>query len=270
MDLHCSFSELTFYTCFLSKLSFNGSTSARVVGKHSTGKSNQSVEHLIVNIGRFPRGLGAIFPKTVHLTVCKCGIENISTKDFMDFGNLERLDLGDNRIVEIPVDAFEGLKHLKDLFLHRNLIRSIHPKAFDACPKLNWLYLRGNPAIDADWNHLSNDANRKTQMMMEIVLKCNPLELRLEIVESLVHQLSKASPTTDRKIESRLDLLETKCRKLELQQMMSKAKDEQIESLVSANKLLGVRLDVVEKLLIHQSKYYGKLEKLSADMTQKF
>ncbi|XP_026159923.1 vasorin-like [Mastacembelus armatus] len=105
---------------------------------------------------------------TINLYIFSNGINTLSQDDFKGLGELEMLDLSQNKLAEIPdsvfemltklknldlssnqithisKDSFSGLAMLERLYLHANRIQSIHLEAFDGLEMLLELKLQGN------------------------------------------------------------------------------------------------------------------------------
>jgi hypothetical protein len=71
-------------------------------------------------------------------------ISEISPRTFEELSRLEYLDLADNRIEHLKVDAFLGLINLKRIDLHGNKLQYLHPDMFVGLPKLEDLFLADN------------------------------------------------------------------------------------------------------------------------------
>ncbi len=67
------------------------------------------------------------------------GLQNIPKKE-----TIEDLDLGENRIKQIPAQAFAGLNNLGGLYLSSNQIQQISAQAFVGLNNLQMLYLSSN------------------------------------------------------------------------------------------------------------------------------
>ncbi|KAE8596601.1 hypothetical protein XENTR_v10016173 [Xenopus tropicalis] len=71
-------------------------------------------------------------------------IANISALDFVQFPQLQRLDLQYNRIGSIHPKAFEKLTELEELYLGNNLLATLAPGALAPLRKLKVLNVNGN------------------------------------------------------------------------------------------------------------------------------
>ncbi|OCT74125.1 TLR4 interactor with leucine rich repeats [Xenopus laevis] len=71
-------------------------------------------------------------------------ISNISALDFVQFPQLQRLDLQYNQICSIHLKAFENLSQLEELYLGNNLLATLAPGALAPLRKLKVLNVNGN------------------------------------------------------------------------------------------------------------------------------
>nr|XP_057904764.1 vasorin b [Doryrhamphus excisus] len=83
-------------------------------------------------------------PTTKSLYLFSNGIEGLSTEDFDGLGNLEMLDLSQNKLKELPDRVFEPLVSLRNLDLSANQITQISEECFQGMPLLERLYLYSN------------------------------------------------------------------------------------------------------------------------------
>lgn len=112
-----------------------------------------------------PTGVSA---STKNLYVFQNGIETLKQDDFTGLGDLEMLDMSQNKLSELPdrvfislsslrnldlsanqithisQESFAGLDLLERLYIYSNLIQTIHPNAFDDLGHLLELKLQGN------------------------------------------------------------------------------------------------------------------------------
>ncbi|XP_073669895.1 vasorin b [Paramisgurnus dabryanus] len=117
---------------------------------------------------RDPKMPSDMAPTIKNLYLFKNGIKTVSQEDLDGLGNLEMLDLSQNKLTELPdrvfeplstlhnldlsgnqivhisQDSFAGLDVLERLYLGDNQIESIHSAAFDRLEQLLELKLQGN------------------------------------------------------------------------------------------------------------------------------
>jgi Leucine-rich repeat (LRR) protein len=161
------------YTYTITKLTFNNSGQINVTGDIEDAKYRDA-EVVVgegMNLMKFPRGIGSIFPNIKELILNNCDIDIISREDFADLKQVDALSLMGNLIADLPGDVFDDLQDLREMHLDDNKIEFIDTKLFDALPQLEVVNLEGNICIDQNWQDLNIPPGRDS-MIQEIAGKC--------------------------------------------------------------------------------------------------
>jgi Leucine-rich repeat (LRR) protein len=85
----------------------------------------------------------------------------LDDETFVNFTNLEKLDLGNCIIYEISDKAFQGLTKLKELYLGANELKELDKNVFHPLTNLEVLQLYDNPINYFDENLLKHNQNLK-------------------------------------------------------------------------------------------------------------
>ncbi len=93
-----------------------------------------------------PKEILSEFPKFNGIEIKRCYTFTIIKDDFFskDFGAIEYLYLGDNRVETIEANAFQHLPDLKWIWLARNQIRSFPYRIFKNNPEIFVIWLHAN------------------------------------------------------------------------------------------------------------------------------
>lgn len=95
-------------------------------------------------IAKIPHLLFDSFPDLEILKIINCSTEIFEKPQFEGASYLMALDLGHNKISEIPRNIFLGADNLRTLSLEFNEIKTIHNQSFLALKELHSLSLEGN------------------------------------------------------------------------------------------------------------------------------
>ena len=82
------------------------------------------------------------------LAVIRKGLTSVKAGDFAGLSGLERLNLGTNRLAELPEDLFAGLSSLKTLYLGYNQLTQLPEGLFADLSSIESLDLTGNRLTD--------------------------------------------------------------------------------------------------------------------------
>ena len=82
------------------------------------------------------------------LSVARKGLTSVKAGDFAGLSGLERLNLGTNRLAELPEDLFAGLSSLKTLYLGYNQLTQLPEGLFADLSSIESLDLTGNRLTD--------------------------------------------------------------------------------------------------------------------------
>lgn len=103
-----------------------------------------SLTFLNSTIAKIPHLLFDSFPDLEILKIINCSMEMFEKPQFEGASYLMALDLGHNKISEIPRNIFLGADNLRTLSLEFNEIVNIHNQSFQALKELQSLTLEGN------------------------------------------------------------------------------------------------------------------------------
>lgn len=103
-----------------------------------------SLTFLNSSIAKIPHLLFDSFPDLETLKILNCSMEMFEKPQFEGASYLMALDLGYNKLTEIPRNIFLGADNLRTLSLEFNQIKSIHNQSFLALKELQLLSLEGN------------------------------------------------------------------------------------------------------------------------------
>jgi Leucine-rich repeat (LRR) protein len=173
MDLKLS--QFSDNSCTVKKLSFNdtGKNNITYFGDEpfEYGKC-ETVDFSPMDLYKFPRGLGSIFPVVKKLTI-HCKIPRVSRADFTDLEGLEILDMDANLIKDLPGDLFNDERSLQSINFCRNKIVNVEVGLFDALPFLGDMNLENNYDINKKWQYIQQVKIRE-EMIKEIYSCCKP------------------------------------------------------------------------------------------------
>lgn len=209
-DLNCTFKDDTFYfgtyyTCAVTLLdnAMNNMVISGNVGIHKPCKDITDVKNVFIhrtNTKYIPKNLGFFFNLTV-LRMWSTQLVEIRALDFNGMENLELLDLGDNKLSSLPLNAFTLLTKLRQItlgenqienipnglftnniklekiYLYKNKIKFIGSSSFDGLTKLNQVNLSDNSCIDQMYveskgiNELKNDIKLKCILPIDVIIK---------------------------------------------------------------------------------------------------
>ena len=145
------------------------------------------------------RNVHAALPPTKDIklptcSVCQCKNEEINCRkvgfskitaiinlDKTALMRLTNLNLGDNKIINIPHNAFSSLTNLQKLYLYGNKISNIHINAFNVLSKLTVLQLENNKL-----KHIPIDVFNGVPTTAKIYLSANQLTCECELYSKLL------------------------------------------------------------------------------------
>ncbi|XP_071943513.1 uncharacterized protein [Antedon mediterranea] len=141
-------------------------------------------------------------------------ITRLSPRSFINYPNLEQLDLSNNLISAIDHGAFTGLRRLRTLWLNFNRITTLTTNMFQSMPNLEILHLEGNAIVSIDPNafagltrlrEINLNANR-LQNLPENVFHSVPTLVRLMLSENRLNLPSTSRIFTGLKLLVDLEL----------------------------------------------------------------
>lgn len=138
-----------------------------VAGPHLPGKTNDDVKFFEVqdqDTIYFPSGLTKYFKNIESIQLASTKLKELTKEDLKEFGGkLKNLWLYDNDITVIQADLFQYNPNLEFINLGDNKVAQVELGAFNGLDKLHTLWLFSNPCR----NGIYDDKNR-TQLLMQI------------------------------------------------------------------------------------------------------
>jgi Leucine-rich repeat (LRR) protein len=109
---------------------------------------NEAISRIVIksegNVKFLPVGISDIFPNLIEYFARHNPIRKVSKKNFQGMVKLKKLDLYDNSIETIEVNAFDDLISLKKLELAANLLKNLNEFTFRNLRNLKELYMNRN------------------------------------------------------------------------------------------------------------------------------
>lgn len=119
---------------------------------------------------KLPKKLGFHFQNLTMIIAMKVGLKSIQKNDFKDLNKLKMLNLGDNKLTQIPNDVFDDLKDLEIIYLDGNILKSFDVKVLRDLNLLKKIVLENNQLEILDGTFNVHSA------IEEIYLKKNRLQ----------------------------------------------------------------------------------------------
>ncbi|CAG9810327.1 unnamed protein product [Chironomus riparius] len=158
-----------------------------VNGNHTDLKSNDNVTGFYAinkNIQHFPQNLDTFFPNLKLISIWACGLTEVHQNDLKNLTNLIYFDLISNGIEVIEEGLFEYNPKLEAVGLIDSSIVHIDHKVFDGLSHLKYLWLGGIPCLDIN-------VNNSSEMVKEAikVLKYNCTNSEVLVLEEEIEEL---------------------------------------------------------------------------------
>lgn len=141
-NLDCYFSEIwnKWYTCRVLSLdnSDDNKNITGYTGTHLRHKTDMDVKMMYVgntSVTFIPDNIGYLF-NLYAFTMRNCKLKKLRAKDFHGMHHVEYLDLGSNRLDDIPANAFNALIKLKLIDLSDNFLEEVRSDLFSNNLKL--------------------------------------------------------------------------------------------------------------------------------------
>lgn len=155
MSAKCYYSDWLFgYTCTvtLMKVTRPNTCIDWFEGKHSEGKTDADVKHLMIEdqiVEYFPGNIHAIFSGMTHLTIRNCGLLKIENQDLSHLGKLEYLHLEGNKLKRLPENLFENTRNLRDISFDENELYTLSSRLLAPIYySVEFVSFRNNPIIN--------------------------------------------------------------------------------------------------------------------------
>lgn len=252
MEVHVEFRHKSFlflakqnqnaggYTCLVKKIIITNPTSdtLTIVGQHNENESDRSVVGISIrnqtHLQKFPRGFGEIFSNLKYFEIDNSSITMLRKEDFFDLGHLQGLWMPRNPIVALPNDLFVNVQGLRFVSFHKNKLKYIGHDLLKPLKNLERANFCENTTIDFAYD---GGEEELAALNREIATKCiAPKSTKLESSEN----------GKIKELEKRLELLEVKVNKLQLEKEMQAAKLMQFAGLAQMVEILQARVDELE------------------------
>jgi Leucine-rich repeat (LRR) protein len=128
-------------------------TVEKVSGTHSSGKNADDVKSFTIMdtiCFFFPKGFENVFKNIAAIRIINSGLRAISKYDLKPFPELRGIWFYYNRIIALEPDLFKFNSELRVIHFGDNRIRSIPVNIFDSLHNLDQLYLNNNICIAKD------------------------------------------------------------------------------------------------------------------------
>jgi Leucine rich repeat len=189
----------------VTSLTFNDSEQFKVTCDVQDEKYKESDVIYIdgIDLKKFPRGIGSLFPNLVAFSLTNCNIKDISFEDFADLGHLKELNLSNNLIVSLRGNVFNNVQGLNKLIVAYNKIKFVDVKLFDALPNLEKISFYNNTCISKTWSDeeytlgysqtFSDTIKSLRNFISEVAIRCKPQETEADCQQSAALEARVAS-----------------------------------------------------------------------------
>lgn len=164
MNVSCYFSESLYgYSCIVTRMCSDvpNVLVIRFHGEHLKGRKDTDVKHLLIEnqvVQYFPRNVCTIFNELTHLTIRSSGLEEITSRDFLNFEKLRSLNLSGNKLKALPDNLFENLPNMRHINFDNNQLTSLSSRMLEPIRNsLQTVSMRNNPGIDISFNERSKN-----------------------------------------------------------------------------------------------------------------
>ncbi|CRL03752.1 CLUMA_CG016956, isoform A [Clunio marinus] len=151
-----------------------------MVGTHLGRRNNNDVREfsgINQQTSFLPLGISELFPNLRRYCYLSGRLESIQRSDFGGFELLEIIDIGFNKISNIPVDTFYDLPKLIEINVRNSRVTSLDVDLFINNPKLEKIILENNDIEILDGRLFRKNINLKEILMKNNELKSIDLEL---------------------------------------------------------------------------------------------
>lgn len=237
--------NMTGYMCMVKDFKVIGPNSDKIVinGVHQEDKDNFSVVGVSIrkqlSLNKFPRGFGLVFPNLMYLEIDTSAIAALDREDFVHMAHLQGIWMPNNPIVSLPNDLFANVQGLRFLSFHKNKLKYIGHDLLKPLKNLKLANFEGNTTIDISYNGKQEELDNLNR---EIALKC---------MAPKASSLTEASRESIKvmQLEKRVQLLETKVKKLETGNSMQTAKLAQVAALSQMVAIMQSRVESLEIIM---------------------
>lgn len=170
------------YTCNLSIQNPNGVDFDSIGGVHLEGRTNADVQVLRAlnqNTFNIPRRICFTFQNLVNFTMISSRVYELSAWSFAHCQNIERIELYNNLVQDIPEDTFYANGNLRVFDINNNRLTSIHVRALTGS-RLEWINLNFNQFVTFNFTWLDSVSETLTtlDMMSNRLLEIEPAAFR--------------------------------------------------------------------------------------------
>lgn len=134
------------YTCNLFLENSSGNEFNFVPGPHMPGKSDEDVQVLSAiaqNSPIIPKILCFQFPNLVNFTIVGSQVSFLTSSSFAYCQNVQRIELYNNLLTEIPENIFNSVENLRHLDINNNQLTTLSENSFTGT-RLETLFLNLN------------------------------------------------------------------------------------------------------------------------------
>lgn len=258
MEVHVEFRHKSFfflnkenqnsggYTCLVKNIIITNpiDVKIKIVGGHQENAENKSVVGISIrnqtHIQKFPRGFGKIFPNLKYFEIDNSSITNLFKEDFFDLGHLQGLWMPRNPIVALPNDLFMTVQGLRYISFHKNKLKYIGHDILKPLKNLERANFLENTTIDKAFNNGGEED--LAALNREIATKC-------VVPKPTTKGLTSDADNRVNELEKRVQFLEVKINKMEMEKNMQAAQLTQVSGLSQMVEILQNRVADLENLL---------------------
>lgn len=220
-----------------------------------------------VKVGELSEGLLYKFPNLKSLNLENVELKRMSVDSFRSCNKMEKIQLGENSLTEIPDHSFRYCSQLKNLKLQNNRLTVLSDTAFTGLNNLNYLDLTSNNLTSIDKRTFKQMSN-----LMELKLSYNQIELiqfeafnDLKNLRNLLFTNNKlTSSSIDAAVFEKLNMLTT------LDLSVNEISDLTSSMFRGLSNLMTLKLsgNAIKAIAPNTFEYLGKLYTLELDRNQ--
>lgn len=179
-----------------------GTNVTKVSGEHFEGKTDLSIECLLINEQHtkyIPHKYMDLLPSLSTFVIRGSKLKYVTRNDFIGACGLKNLWLDGNEIESIASDTFMDIPHLETLFLHHNRLQAIGSDILTPFNRIITAYFKENPCIKT---HFTTDPGYLKDSI--------PLsDLVTQIRENCLHDNNELSPSCNQLKDENNELKKT-------------------------------------------------------------
>lgn len=186
MYINCKFLETKWVSCHgnfnmylcqvtSAKITDQFHTIKEFKGKHVKGKGSKDVKRISFDsnaiVEYFPRDLHKHFPNLTHLSICDCGIKEVSLRDVKGLVNLVSLGIRNCKLTSLPDDLLIAMPNLRSVYFENNNIEFASSRLLEPLvgrPNVT-VNLGGNKSIDSYYHQRMDGPIKSVQDLMRTI-----------------------------------------------------------------------------------------------------